>query len=105
MPHKRRHDSFRRKFEEKRINEGQVGIVDGWICMGAAPGGGNSSLFTCSLTNTTAAAPINRIHSGRSSAICPRHGSIKEMSGKESIRLLLLGEGTSQTHIARHETE
>ncbi len=87
------------------VNKGQVGIVDGWICTGAAPGGGNSSLFTCLLTNTTAAAPINRIHSGRSSAICPCHGSIKEMSGRELIRLLLLGEGTSQMHIARRETE
>ena len=77
MPHERRHDSFRWRFEEKRINEGQVGIVGGWIGMGTAPGGGNSSLFTCSLSSKMAAAPISRIHSGRIGAICCRHGSIR----------------------------
>ncbi len=106
MPHERRHDSFRWRFEEKRINEGQVGIVGGWIGTGTAPGGGNSSLFTCSLSSKMmAAAPISRIHSGRIGAICCRHGSIKEMSGWELIRLLLPWKGTRLTHIARRELE
>ena len=41
--------------------------------------GGGDSFFDFT---TTAGAPISRIHSVRITAICIRHGSIKEMSGR-----------------------
>ena len=43
--------------------------------------GGGDSFFDFSFT-TTAAAPISSIHSVRITAICIRHGSIKEKSGR-----------------------
>jgi hypothetical protein len=55
----------------------------GWVGSGTAPGrgGGGDSFFDFSFT-TTAAAPISRIRSFRITAICLRHGSIKEKSGR-----------------------
>ena len=46
----------------------------------AGGGGGGDSFFDFSFN--TAAAPISRIHSVRITAICIRHGSIKEKSGR-----------------------
>ena len=60
------------------INE--VAYFGGWVGSGTAPGrGGGDSFFDFT---TTAGAPISRIHSVRITAICIRHGSIKEMSGR-----------------------
>jgi hypothetical protein len=61
-----------------RINE--VAYRSGWVGSGTASGRGGS-FFACSFT-TTAVAPISRIHSGRITAICLRHGNSKEMSGR-----------------------
>ena len=47
----------------------------------AGQGGGDGDSFF-DFSFTTAAAPISRIHSVRITAICIRHGSIKEKSGR-----------------------
>ena len=64
-----------------RINE--VAYCGGWVGSGTAPGRrwGGDSFFDFSFT-TTATAPIRRIHCVRITAICIRHGSIKEKSGR-----------------------
>ena len=50
--------------------------ADGLIQALRLAGGG--SFFACSFT-PTAVAPISRIHSGRITTICLRHGNSKEM--------------------------